>query len=110
VPNVKVFADQSTFENREPAMDELLLALRNLLCEKLDVTKSACHLVVVWVRGLADQPPMNIEIHLLSKPERTVERIKGVCGEIRDLVNIKIGCGVAVRCTMLEPKSYISLK
>lgn len=110
MPNVKLFADHLLLHDCGQSLENRLPALRDLLCDRLGVTLSACHIVVIPVRALQDQPPVNVELHILPRPERTTGRIREICAEIKDIVSDVTGKPTAVRCAMLDPLTYVALK
>lgn len=110
MPNVKLFTDQAILSDCGAALETMLLPLRDLLCLRLDVAKSACHIVILPVRALSDQPPVNLELHILPRPERTPARLRDICAELQAMVSAVTGKATAVRCAMLDPQTYVALK
>lgn len=110
MPNVKLFIDQRLIAAKEAALAPLLHDLRALICARLDVPASACHLVILAVTGLPDQPPVNLELALLPRADRTPEALRALCAALRDTVTAVTGAPTAIRCAQLDPATYIALK
>lgn len=110
MPNVKLFMDQAVLRRHDAIIDALLLDLRRAICSLLGVADEACHIAVVAVRSLPDQPAVNLEIHILPKPERTRDRLETLCRTLRDTVQAALSERTAVRCALLDPVTYIALK
>ena len=110
MPNLKIHIDQSLLEQVEGPIAALLAPLRGLLCQSLAVTPAACQLAVIAVRGLPDQPLVNVELAILPRPERTREKVTATCAAIQAMVAEAAGTHVAVRCSQLDPATYVALK
>jgi hypothetical protein len=110
MPNVKLFVDGGLLADCGAALDAVLVPLRDLLCARLNVGPQAVHIVILPVRGLADQPPVNLELHILPRPERTQALIQDLCAAIRDMISAVTTRPTAVRCAMLDPATYVALK
>lgn len=110
MPNVKIFVDETLYPACQPALRAALGPLRDMLCKELQVDFAACQLAVLPVDGLPDQPPVNVELSILPRPERTRALILSVCGQVRALLGQATGAHVAVRVTSLDPETYIALK
>lgn len=110
MPNVKVFVDDTLLAERGEVLAEALGAVRTLLCEALDVPASACHLIVIAVRGMPDQPQASVEMLILPKPERTRAVVSETCGKVQAIVAQVLGVHTAVRAEALDPITYIALK
>lgn len=108
--NVKIFMDHALVVQKDAVIDGLLAEVRSLVSTRLQVAESACQLAVVAVRGLPDQPAVNVEIHLLPKADRTTEKLRSVCEAIRDLVATATAARTAIRCALLDGETYIALK
>ncbi len=74
------------------------------------MAEAACHIVVLEVRSLAGQTPVNIEICLLRKPGRSRETMVQFCGQLRDLVARRLEARVAIRCILADPDTYIVIR
>jgi hypothetical protein len=111
VPNLKVYVDDTVWQEHRAALAAALGPIRSMLCERLKVDVSACQLALVPVTGLPDQPLVNAEIFLLPKPDRTREALEAVCRTLRgQLSQASGGAGTAVRCNRLDPEVYFSIR
>jgi hypothetical protein len=110
MPNVNIHIDHGLLLKVGPAVDAALAPLRDLLCERFAVSAAACQLAVIAVRGLPDQPQVNLELSILPRPERTRDRVTAVCAEVQALMTQAAGMHVAVRCAQLDPETYVALK
>lgn len=110
MPNLKLFVDDTALAAQRPQLAAALPELRALLCAGLDVTPSACQLAVIAVMGLADQPAINAELHLLPRPERSRARREDLARRLRDHLAAATGLSVAVRIALLDGESYVALK
>jgi len=110
VPNVKIFVEQALFDQRRAVIADALLPIRDLLCSGLKVDVPACQFAVMPCIAMPDLPLVNIEMHILPKPERTRAAVLSVCHALRILVESVVGCHVAIRVMSLDPETYIALK
>lgn len=110
MPNMKIYVDSELHGQAVAKIRGILQPLRTMLCRELEVDVTACQLVVLEVVGLEDQPPVNAEILVLPRPERSRERMTEVCKMIREALAGATGLHVAVRSGMLDPKTYVALK
>ena len=110
MPIAKVFVDESIYSQCESKLMDALPSIRDMLCAELVVPVEACQLNIVPVAGLQDQPLANVEIKILAAPDRTPEKVRGVCNRLRYMVAGITGVRTAVRASMLDPKAYIALK
>jgi len=110
MPNVKIFVDDTRYASMQEALSALLPDLRTFLCSSLMVDNAACQLAVIPVMGVPDQPQVNVEIHLMPRPERTRASIIDLADGLRDVLGKATGQHVAVRVTTLDPASYLALK
>ena len=110
MPNVKLFVDEGLLVREDAALRAALGPLRDLLCDRFKVGPAACQLAIVAVRGLEDQPLVNVELWILPRPERTRDLVTATCTEVQALVARAAGCHVAVRCHQLDPATYVALK
>ncbi|MGB0661491.1 MAG: hypothetical protein ACPGNV_15105 [Mangrovicoccus sp.] len=108
MPNLKLFVDRSAPASAN--LGETLGPLRDLLCQKLDVPPAACQLAVVEVIGLADQPQINAELHIMPGPARTRELLSSLATEIQSVLAEFCDVSVAVRIAQLDPETYVALK
>lgn len=110
MPNVKIHIEAAALAPCQPVMVAALPALRDLLCAELSVDYSACQLAILPVLGLPDQPPVNVELHILPKPDRTRDKLLTVAKLIRDMLAPITGAHIAVRIAQLDAASYVALK
>ena len=110
MPNVKIYVDEPTYQDRKDALQALLPPLRDAICEQLKVPVAACQLAVIPVIGMAGQPVANFEVQYLGTPERTRDVITQACTVFRELVAGAVGAVPAVRATPLDPETYVALK
>ena len=110
MPNVKIFVEQSVIEERLDALERSLIPLRQSLCQEFSVPEAACQIALVPVIGAAGQPVANMEIHYLSKSDRTPEMIAAACSVFRGILEPALGKVPAVRASALDPSTYVALK
>lgn len=110
MPNVKLYIDTGLGIEKLSAAQAALPRLRELLCRELNVDQNACHLAVVPVHALQDQPMINAEMLILPRPERTRERLTEICAMVQSFLTDTIGHKTAVRSSMLDAATYIALK
>lgn len=110
MPNVKIYADDSLAAAPVAALRAALPALRDLLCHRFGVGPDACQIALVPVAGLPDQPPVNVELLILPRPDRTPEAVGAIAAAVRDLAASAAGVRVAVRVGQLDPRTYLALK
>ncbi|MTH33675.1 hypothetical protein GL279_03600 [Paracoccus limosus] len=110
MPNLKLYVDDSRYDEARAGLSALLPDLRQVLCEQLEVTPDACQLAVVPVLALPDQPGINAELHIMPRPSRTRERLEGVGETMRDMLAACSGLSVAVRIAQLDSATYVALK
>lgn len=110
MPNVKIFVDESRLPSVQKELTALLPDLRAQLCKALVVDLSASQFAVIPVQGLADQPPINVELHILPRPDRTREAVLAVARQTRESVGKATGQHVAVRIATLDAETYVALK
>jgi hypothetical protein len=110
MPNVKFFIEESLLREKSAHIDELLNQTRETIIAGLGVTLAACHIVVLGVRSLTGQTPVNIELVLLQNPGRTRDVIERLCGQLRDTAVRMLDVPSAVRCAMTEPETYIVIR
>ncbi|WAJ28884.1 hypothetical protein [Antarcticirhabdus aurantiaca] len=110
MPNVKIFVDETLFPDRRKPLIGALESVRSMLCRELRVETAACQFAVVPVIAMADLPRANVELQILSRPERTREVLLGVCGHLRDMLESATQVSVAVRASALQAESYVVLR
>lgn len=106
MPNVKIYVDDTMLAGVAERSDTVLVALRSFICEALGVTEAACHIVLVGVKSPAGQTPVNVELVLLRRQDRTSEIMAAFCGRLRDLMAEWLGCHTAIRCTLMDTDLY----
>lgn len=110
MPNVKIYVDERVRAAAAPGLSGILPDLRAMLCEALGVDVAACQLAVIAVTGLPDQPPINAELAIMPRADRTRERITATAEAVRAIVGGATGQRVAVRVMMLDAATYVALK
>ncbi|WFU12868.1 hypothetical protein QA646_28685 (plasmid) [Rhizobium sp. CB3090] len=110
MPNLKIFLDDSLPDECRSALREALSPIRDMLCRQLKVDRSACQFAILPVIAINGQPPINVELSILPKPDRSREVILGLCGELQRMVAEVSGTHVAVRASALDPETYVALK
>jgi hypothetical protein len=108
--NVKFFIDQAVMRDKDAVLDGVMAQMRALICDRLEVAPGACQFAALAVRSLPDQPPVNVELHILAKPDRTPEKLRALCLLLRDQVSDALSVKVAIRCAQLDAASYIAIK
>ncbi|MCX7288332.1 MAG: hypothetical protein NTW20_12470 [Rhodobacterales bacterium] len=110
MPNVKIYVDEGLY----PACRERLVAalgpILDMLCADLAVDRPACQMAVMPVLAMPGLPPVNVELAIMPRPERTRVVLLGVCAKLRAMVGAATGGHVAIRVTTLDPETYIALK
>ena len=110
MPNVKIYVDETLYpEVRAPVM-AALMPIRDLLCAGFEVDPPACQFAVIAVGAMPDLPQVNIELHILPKPERTRDVVLSVCTRLREILAEATAAHVAVRVMTLDPLTYVALK
>ena len=107
MPNVKLFVDDRALAPVADRLESVLTDLRAFLCRAFGVTEPACHLVVVPVRSLAGQTPINIELALLQRADRPRATVEEACGQLQALAGQLFGTHAAIRCALLDPEGYV---
>lgn len=110
MPNVKIHIEEAVLAPCRAALVADLPGLRDMLCAELLVDHAACQLAIVSVLGLPGQPPVNVELHILPKADRTRARLLALVGLIRERLTPITGAAVAVRIAQLDAGSYVALK
>lgn len=110
MPNLKIYVDETIFDEMRPHLSDALEPIRALLCDAFRVEPPACQLAVIPVMGLPDQPQVNIELLILPHIERTGEAIRAAADRLRSLLVSVTGAQVAVRIAQLDPVTYVALK
>jgi hypothetical protein len=107
MPNVKFFVDDRVLDGLDNRLDTILTEIRAFLMPAFGVTEAACHLVVLGVKSLATQTPVNIELAILKRPDRPRDRVEASCADLQALALRLFAVPVAIRCTVMEPEAYI---
>lgn len=110
MPNVKIYVDQTHLAQVQDRLVGLLPDLRDMLCTAFGVTVPACQFAVISVLGLPDQPPVNAELHILARPDRTRDAVLETAHAVRRMIGNATGLHVAVRVAGLDPATYVALK
>lgn len=110
MPNLKVYFDETLLPPDAAAIPRLLTDLRGLLCHDLAVKIEACQLAAIAVKGLPDQPTVNVELAYMPGPARSPDLLRAVAEQIRDRTAETFAGGVAVRMWALNSDSYLALK
>lgn len=107
MPNVKLYVDDRVLIGIGDRLEPILTDLRAFLCPGFGVTEAACHLVVMGVRSLATQTPVNIELVILQRPDRPRDRVEAICADLQTLAQRLFAVPVAIRCTAMQAESYV---
>ncbi|MEZ5797702.1 MAG: hypothetical protein R3D63_09700 [Paracoccaceae bacterium] len=110
MPNLKIFVDESLYQDIRAPLTQALGPIRDMLCRELSVEVPACQVAVMPVVAMPDLPRVNVEMAILPRPERTRDRILATCAQLRAMVEAATRTHVAVRVTALDPETYIALK
>ena len=107
MPNVKFFVDERVLAGMGDRLDPILTEIRAFLVAAFGVTEAACHLVVLGVKSLATQTPVNIELAILNRLDRPRDRVDASCADLQALALRLFGVPVAIRCTVMDPETYV---
>ena len=110
MPNVKIYVDDTLFPDLRARLEPMLAPVRAMLCRELGVDAAACQVAVIPVLAMPDQPPINTEMLILPRPDRTREAVTRVGQRLRDMIGTATGRHVAVRVSALDPDTYVALK
>ncbi len=110
MPSVKIYMDEALLREISAQVEGLILTTREMIMAGLGVTAESCHIVVMGVRSIAGQTPVNIELCLLQKPGRSRDGVAQFCGQLRSHVAGLLDAPSAIRCTMAEPETYIVIR
>lgn len=110
MPNAKLYIDDRALARIAEGIEPALGDLRQALCQVFSVTEPACHLVIIPVKALAGQTPVNVELTILHKADRTREAVEAACLRLQALVERLFGLRAAIRCTMMQPENYVVMK
>jgi hypothetical protein len=110
MPNVKIYVDETIYPACHRRLSAALGPILDMLCNDLTVDRPACQIAVMPVLAMPDLPPVNVEMQIMPRPERTRDVLLAVCAKLREMVGAATGSHVAIRVTMLDPETYIALK
>ena len=110
MPNTKIYLDSAHWALASDTLRRELPDLCLLICDALDVDRSACHLTLISVEAPVGQPPINVELAILPRADRTQESLRAVAGRLRDRIADVSGLSAAVRIATLDPQTYVALK
>ena len=110
MPNIKIYVDEAIYPTCRDRLAAALGPSVDMLCRELTVDRSACQIAVMPVLALPDLPPVNVEMQIMPRPDRTREALLDVCAKLRDMIGAATGTHVAIRVTLLDPETYIALK
>lgn len=110
MPNVKIYVDEAIYPACREGLPAALGPILDMLCADLVVDRPACQIAVIPVLALPDLPPVNVELQIMPRPERTRAALLALCAKLRDVVGAATGSHVAVRISTLDPATYVALK
>lgn len=110
MPNAKLYVDHSVWSENQAELHGSLPEFREILCQRLNVAPNACQLALIPVYGLADQPAINIELHIMPHPERTRDLLETLGGDLQAMIGDLADCPCAVRIATLDRQTYVALK
>lgn len=110
MPNVKIYVAEDIFAEHRTALTRALEPLRDIVSTHLEAPYSACQFALIPVVGLSDQPALNVEIHIMPRPNRTRETLEAMGAEIQHVFFDVTGKTIALRCAQLDPVTYVTLK
>jgi hypothetical protein len=110
MPNVKIYVDEMIYAACRDRLSAALGPILDMLCSDLTVDRPACQIAVMPVLAMPDLPPVNVEVQIMPRPERTRDVLLAVCARLREIVGTATGSHVAIRVTTLDPETYIALK
>lgn len=110
MPNLRIFVDESAYPALRDGLSAPLPRLRDELSALFAVEPPACQLAVIPVLGLPGQPLLNVELDILSRPERTRDAVNAAAARLRGTVSAATGQRAAVRVTLLDPEGYVALR
>lgn len=110
MPNVKIYVDEVIYPSCRDRLPAAMEPILDMLCHDLAVDRPACQIAIIPVLAMPDLPPVNVEMQIMPRPERTRAALLAVCANLREMVGAATGTHVAIRVTMLDPETYIALK
>ncbi len=110
MPNVKIYVDERIYPRCRDALAASLAPMRDMLCHDLTVEWPACQFAVMPVLAMADLPPVNVELQIMHRPDRTRAVLLDICDRLRAILQSATGAHVAIRIVTLDPDTYVALK
>jgi hypothetical protein len=110
MPNVKIYVGEVIYPSCRDRLQAALAPILDMLCHDLTVDRPACQIAVMPVLAMPDLPPVNVELQIMPRPDRTRAALLAVCAKLREMVGAATGTHVAIRVTTLDPETYIALK
>lgn len=110
MPNVKIYVDETIYPACRDRLAAALGPILDMLCQGLTVDRPACQMAVISVLAMPGLPPVNVELQVMPRPDRTRAVLLDVCARLREMAGGATGSHVAIRVTMLDPETYIALK
>ncbi len=110
MPLVKVHVENAVWQERRDSLQDALKPIRAMLCDIFRVDASLCQMAIIPVFGVDDQAPVAAEMQILPRPERTREVVLQACQRLREMLAEASGHVAVVRCTQLDPSTYLALK
>jgi hypothetical protein len=110
MPNVKIYVDEALYAGCREGLAGVLGPLREMLCDELQVAAPACQFAVLPVLAMSDLPPVNVEVQIMPRPDRSRALLLRVAETLREMVGAATQAHVAIRITTLDPETYIALK
>lgn len=110
MPNLKIFVDETVMAERRDTVAQALSAVRDAMCDKLEVEPDACQIAVVPVLAISGQPVANVEISMIPRPARTPERLTELGHVLTRVVGDATGGPVAVRAWTVDSEKYVMIR
>lgn len=110
MPNVKIYIDEVIYPPCRDRLSAALGPILDMLCHDLAVDRPACQMAVLPVMATPGLPPVNVEIAIMPRPERSRAVLLALCEKLREMAGAATGAHVAIRVTTLDPETYIALK
>lgn len=107
MPNVKLYIDEAALARIADRIEPALSDLRQSLCRMFGVAVQACHIVIIPVRAPAGQTPANVELTILQKPDRSHDAVEAICADLQAMLEGLFDLRAAIRCTLVQPDSYV---
>lgn len=110
MPNVKIYVDETLFPACRDPLVAALGPMRDYLCREFRVDVPACQFAVLPVVAMPDLPRVNVEIQILTKADRTRDRVTAIGLHLRGMLAEATGTHVAIRISGLDAETYVALK